>query len=256
MEFKGSPYSYQKSASDKAINSMVAGFDYLMRTYSEHWYGGDQTTVTVFNENPYFRIWWEPTQSGIRPDAVIETDGAVSLESSTGVIEDTATFQQKYDAYAFREFHTLQGHPNQWDAASRARFTTILDFLVARGAKFTTTWEFYKRLRGVTDTTPPSVPNGVGLTLIDAKGIRVSWSASVDAESAVDGYAVFRNEKFVGMSPASSYDDVSDTALMDSDTYRVRAINRANLWSGKSPPVSIAGTASGTPRPPTNLRLK
>jgi hypothetical protein len=107
------------------------------------------------------------------------------------------------------------------------------------------------------DTTPPSVPTGLGAVAVSQSQIDLSWNASTDPvvggqiTSGVAGYNVYRNG---GASPingslitATSY---SDTGLAPSTSYSytVDAQDNAGNKSAKSSPVS--GTTQAPPPPP------
>ncbi len=98
------------------------------------------------------------------------------------------------------------------------------------------------------DSTPPSVPGGVGASAVAANQIDVSWTASTD-DVGVDHYAIERNGQPLATVPgtATSY---SDTSVLPSTqySYTVEAFDAAGHGSGQSPPATAT-----TPSPPTSL---
>ncbi len=255
QEFYGTSYAVQKQAFVISRFIMLSKFDYLMRTYSSHYYGGDATTVQVFNEDPYLRCWMWPAgveAVGLRPDAdILPYERPFNLEATTGVMSTFEKFVEGYNANSGREWIVLQGHPWGWDTAGRNTFSQVLDFLNSQGVTYINCWDYYKEQRGITDTTAPHPPTGVGLTRINSQTIKITWNASVDEESVVDGYKVFRNGIFIAISPDIFYTDAYTQSLPDSTRYQLSGINRANLSSAKSAPVSLSGTVDITL--PTNI---
>jgi YD repeat-containing protein len=100
------------------------------------------------------------------------------------------------------------------------------------------------------DTTPPSTPSGLSLTVVSSIQINLNWTASTD-NVGVTGYRV---ERCPGASRTSFTQIAAPTATSYSDTgltastsysYRVRAADAAGNLSGYSGAVS-ATTTSGT----------
>jgi chitodextrinase len=98
------------------------------------------------------------------------------------------------------------------------------------------------------DTTPPSVPAGLGATAGDTQ-VALSWSASTD-NVGVTGYRVYRNGTLVGSPTGTTY---TDTGLTDGTTYTytVAAIDAAGNLSAQSASVSATPMAAADTTPPT-----
>lgn len=96
-----------------------------------------------------------------------------------------------------------------------------------------------------TDTTAPSVPNGILTSVPSSSQINMSWQPSTD-NVGVAGYRVFRNGTQVGISTANSFAHVG---LMPSTTYSlaVSAFDAAGNVSAQSSTVSATTLAVTTP---------
>ncbi|NIP53351.1 MAG: hypothetical protein GWN67_23055, partial [Phycisphaerae bacterium] len=91
----------------------------------------------------------------------------------------------------------------------------------------------YEYISGTSDTTPPSTPQNLSATPISEHQIDLSWDASIDTESGISHYNIYRDGKPIGQSSSTSY---SDTGL-NSNTrycYEVSAVNGAGLESPRS----------------------
>jgi len=83
------------------------------------------------------------------------------------------------------------------------------------------------------DTTSPSVPTGLIARAVSSSQINLSWTASIDVDSPVAGYNIYRNGTMIGTTTATSY---QDTGLFPSTTflYAVSAYDRAGNVSGQN----------------------
>jgi hypothetical protein len=106
---------------------------------------------------------------------------------------------------------------------------------------------FTVRLQYGEDTTPPSVPDPVVVTPVAPTQIDVTWGASVDADTAVAGYQLFRDSVQIATTSLLSY---SDIGLTPSTTYAysVTAFDIFGNFSAQSAPV--ATTTPDLPPPP------
>lgn len=86
------------------------------------------------------------------------------------------------------------------------------------------------------DDAPPSVPANVRVMAVGDGQIDVAWNASIDPESGIQFYQIYRNGKAFDTSADSTY---SDTHLSGhkSYTYEVSAVNWESLESGRSNPI-------------------
>ena len=88
------------------------------------------------------------------------------------------------------------------------------------------------------DPTPPSVPQGLAVALLNDGMIGLGWHVSSDPESRVDHYTIYRNGRVAGTSSIPFYRD----SLVGSDEpveYSVRAVNPDGFESELSNAVSI-----------------
>lgn len=98
------------------------------------------------------------------------------------------------------------------------------------------------------DTTPPSVPTNVQVGTVTTNSVSLGWTGSMDAESGVASYRVYRNGQLVGSPTANNY---VDTGLQPSTTYnyKVAAVNGVGLASAQSTQVSATTQAVVYPTP-------
>ena len=90
------------------------------------------------------------------------------------------------------------------------------------------------------DTTPPSVPANLQGSVSGENTINLTWTKSTDAEPGILRYEIYRDNKNIGETSASS-PSYSDTGLATGATYTysVSAVNILGLESAKSTPVSV-----------------
>lgn len=113
---------------------------------------------------------------------------------------------------------------------------------------------FALRALAVSDTTPPSKPNGLTATLNVGNQVILSWNPATD-NTAVTGYTIMRNSDILANTANTSYIDIS--ALANTNySYSVLAYDAAGNVSQFSSAVAI-NTATSTdttlPSVPTNL---
>jgi uncharacterized repeat protein (TIGR03806 family) len=97
------------------------------------------------------------------------------------------------------------------------------------------------------DTTPPTVPSGITLTVSSPTQIIVSWTASTDAGTGVAGYRVFRNGSTTALATVTAT-NYTDTTVMPGNTYgyTVSAFDAASPAN-----VSTASASFSVSIPPT-----
>lgn len=104
------------------------------------------------------------------------------------------------------------------------------------------------------DTTPPTKPGNVSVTVLSCSSVRINWSASSDGVggSGVKGYNVYRDGIKINGSliVGTTY---TDSALTENTTYsyRVEAVDVANNISQKSTAVSATTGACADTIPPS-----
>jgi acid phosphatase type 7 len=104
------------------------------------------------------------------------------------------------------------------------------------------------------DTSPPSAPAGLKVTLATATSIAISWTASTD-NVAVAGYHVYRDWAAVATTTATSY-TMTGLACGTSYTLSIDAYDAAGNRSAQTAVVAAtaACTDSVAPTTPTNLK--
>jgi hypothetical protein len=97
------------------------------------------------------------------------------------------------------------------------------------------------------DSVAPSTPTALGVSIVSASQINLSWNASTD-NIGVAGYHIFRNGIQIGTTNSTTY---HNTGLSPSTsyTYSVVAYDMAGNVSGQS--LQANGTTLTTPLPPT-----
>jgi len=89
------------------------------------------------------------------------------------------------------------------------------------------------------DRTPPTVPPNLAAEVrVDPITIALTWDASVDAETHVDHYVVYRDGELLGTTPSASYDDAG-VATAVGYSYQVAAVNRDGYPSDLSAPIAV-----------------
>ncbi|MEM3074924.1 MAG: hypothetical protein QW727_03215 [Candidatus Pacearchaeota archaeon] len=89
----------------------------------------------------------------------------------------------------------------------------------------------------IIDTTPPSAPKNLQVSLQKNSNIKLSWQSSTD-NVAVKGYKIFRNNLEIAFTTSTSYTDITD--LSQSQTYYVIAVDTSNNPSDKSNEATIS----------------
>jgi chitodextrinase len=108
------------------------------------------------------------------------------------------------------------------------------------------------------DTTPPSVPTGIGSSGTTSTSTTISWTASSDAESGVASYLV--NRDGTDIATVTSGTAYTDTGLAPSTgyVYKVKAVNGVGLASAYSSTTSVTTLADSgdttDPSTPTGLQ--
>ena len=98
-----------------------------------------------------------------------------------------------------------------------------------------------------TDTTPPSVPNGVSASAISPTQVTLTWSASPDSDLAFFPYRIYRNGTFIRVTKATSF---SDSGLSAGTQYCYTIVaydNAGNSSSASAQACTTTQTADTTP---------
>ncbi|MFA6417234.1 MAG: fibronectin type III domain-containing protein [Patescibacteria group bacterium] len=113
---------------------------------------------------------------------------------------------------------------------------------------------FALRALAVTDTTPPSQPNGLTATLNVGNQVILSWNPATD-NTGVTGYTIMRNTDILANTVNTSYIDINVLASTGY-SYSVLAYDAAGNVSSFSSSVSInTATSSDTTLPGTATNL-
>lgn len=101
----------------------------------------------------------------------------------------------------------------------------------------------------ITDTTPPTVPNGFATSEVTSENVRLIWQTSTDV-SGVDVYEVLRNGQVYARTADTSYNDLN-VEDQTSYTYAVRAVDTFGNVSDTSSPITVETPAAVDTEAPT-----
>ncbi len=96
------------------------------------------------------------------------------------------------------------------------------------------------------DTTSPTVPTNLAVTVNTSYQVNLTWNPSIDAESGVANYRVYRNSVLIGQPTGTFFSDltvISGTTYL----YSVAAVNFVGLVSGNSSALSVTTPALPPP---------
>jgi hypothetical protein len=99
------------------------------------------------------------------------------------------------------------------------------------------------------DTTPPSVPDPVVVQPVAPTQIDITWGASIDTDTAVAGYQLFRDAVQIATTSLTTYSDIGLTAST-TYAYSVAAFDIFGNFSTTSAPVATTTLALPPPPPP------
>ena len=107
----------------------------------------------------------------------------------------------------------------------------------------------------VSDTTAPSVPQGVTATAESATSVKLSWTASTDSGSGVAGYKVYRDGAATPVATVTSGTTHTDSGLTGGTqySYTVTAFDNASPANESAPSTAVTVT---TPAATGQLKLK
>ena len=78
------------------------------------------------------------------------------------------------------------------------------------------------------DATPPTVPQDLAASPVGTERIDLSWTASEDPESGIEGYRVFRDGILVARTGSAGFTD-NGLAPATNYCYRVSAVDTAGI---------------------------
>ena len=236
-EFYDSDYDTQLSHFNISRSLMLEKYDYILRNYGGHYYGGNEHTKRIINEDPFlkgsiFSQSYKKIGPEIIPSKQVMAVRKVSLEPKVAVpsFDTYKSSWNKANADTL-PYVVLQGHP--WGYTSETlqnEFIKVIDDLKTKGVIFTHFREYDRMVKGyLSDRTPPSTPSNL-------KGIRqgnkihLTWNASKDKQSGVDCYKIYRNDICIGLSASNSFTD----EVSGNHKYTIRAVNNNDMVSKKS----------------------
>lgn len=145
-EFKGRPYTDQKTSFENADQAIKNLLGIQMRTFGTPYNQSDAVTNTVIGENTNYKVMMF-SQVKSTTNGVMYLDNRVNMENGTGLPE-FSYFIDNYLAQKnnYTNYMILQGHPNYYTTGSNnlEQFKLILKFLVSEGVEFITPYEFYQ----------------------------------------------------------------------------------------------------------------
>ena len=101
----------------------------------------------------------------------------------------------------------------------------------------------------IADATAPSVPGTPNLLSSEFNGVTIDWTPSIDSQSGIARYNIYRNDVFVRAIMPSASLTLSDLGLADGTEveYRISAVNGAGLESAQSDPLNTSTLADTDP---------
>ncbi|MHC4692181.1 MAG: hypothetical protein ACYS67_05520, partial [Planctomycetota bacterium] len=128
---------------------------------------------------------WDSTHAVIEPELFVDPDN------------NNFRLKEGCRAINFGDPYNVPEGPNDLDGNPR-----VIDGRIDAGC--------YEYISGTPDTTPPSTPQNLSATPISEHQIDLSWDASIDTESGISHYNIYRDGNPIGQSSSTSY---SDTGL-------------------------------------------
>lgn len=232
-EFFDSDYGTQLEHFYLARTTMLMKYDYILRVYSPHYYGVNEHTVKIVNEDPFIKSVIYRADKGYTEEKQGLTPHNLRMEPKTGIVS--------YDHYLANwakisadtlSYIVLQGHPWGYRTDSlKSNLVEIANDLLDKGFTFTHLTDYRRMIKGYsTDTTSPSVPRGLKVSMIDDSQVNLSWDPSEDAESGVDCYKIYRDGICIDLSDKPGYTD----SISGSHNYQIAAVNNNDLVSERS----------------------
>ncbi|NQU24917.1 MAG: lamin tail domain-containing protein, partial [Candidatus Nealsonbacteria bacterium] len=105
------------------------------------------------------------------------------------------------------------------------------------------------------DVTSPSTPNDLSAVAVGSNRVDLRWSASVDPESGVDHYAIYRDGQPYDTSAGATYSD-TDVAAGTRHTYQVMAVNADAFASPFSAAISVAPVGIASAEAPNSASVR
>lgn len=232
-EFFESDYDTQLKHFYLARTTMLMKYDYILRTYSPHYFGENKYTPKIVNEDPFLKGIIYSSDKAYCDEKQGLVPHVLRMEPATGIVsyEHYLSNWSKYSADTL-SYIVLQGHPWGYTTDSlQANLIEIADDLLRKGFSFTHVSDYRRMLKEYSaDSTAPSGPTVLKTNRIDDDHVDLSWDPSVDAESGVDCYKIYRDGICIDLSISTDYTD----RVPGSHNYQVAAVNNNDLVSKRS----------------------
>ena len=139
LEFAGTPATYQREQLARSQELARQRLGFSLRSFGAPFNATDSLTASVLANLPEIRVWLYPPPGALTDKIVLPAIRGLNLEYPTHQ-PDFEKFRAAYQEHPNAAVIVLQGHPRSWvaDPARLSEFYRILDFLVARGTRFTT----------------------------------------------------------------------------------------------------------------------
>ncbi len=147
-EFSGTPYEYQKEHFEKADAKIKEVLGLEMVTFGSPYNATDETTNTVLEENPRYKIFLFCAPGLQSVEGMTYLNNRVNIENGTGNIEyDHFLASYRNNKNKYTDYMVMQAHPNGWGEDKVAVLGQIVDFLLKEGCEFVTPQEYVKGLK-------------------------------------------------------------------------------------------------------------
>ncbi|TAL07788.1 MAG: hypothetical protein EPO00_08515, partial [Chloroflexota bacterium] len=227
--------------------------------------GGGSTTITITFSGSAKGAASVAEFSGIAQASAVDATGSVTGGSTTAVSSGNATTTNATDlvvaAVGWRtgaapttspgspwtnladQVNSSISNATAWQITSATGTYSAAWTLGASTPGYDGTIAAFKRVAGG-DTTPPSVPTGLAVTVATSKQLNLSWTASTD-NVGVQGYRVYRDGALAATVGTNAF---ADTGLAggSAHTYTVAALDGAGNASAQS--TTAAGTTTAPVR--------
>src|SRR5688572_4972722 len=99
------------------------------------------------------------------------------------------------------------------------------------------------------DTTPPSVPLGVTVSATSPTQVQLTWIASLDAGTGVQGYRIFRDGSNVALATVGTVTQYTDSTVLANSTYSyaLRAFDAASPANESALSAAVSVTTPAAP---------
>jgi len=145
QEFKGVSLEEQVETLKKCQEAAQKRFGFKFAAFGSPFNGADANTPKALAQFPEIKVWFFGKRGPDTKQFVL--DRPVDMENPT-LKPDFEKFKAKFETLKGCKVITLQGHPPAWTDERFAEFEKVLDYLVARNAKFVTPGEYLQIANG------------------------------------------------------------------------------------------------------------